>query len=75
MEFFIEGGRSRTGKACPPKGGLMSVVVDTLNKGDISTGPLIEPCHEKPCFMRPTKAQISPASVQSDQRLCCSLPR
>lgn len=33
MEFFIEGGRSRTGKACPPKGGLMSVVVDTLNKG------------------------------------------
>ena len=34
MEFFIEGGRSRTGKACPPKGGLMSVVVDTLNKGE-----------------------------------------
>ena len=33
MEFFIEGSRSRTGKAYPPKGGLMSVIVDTLNKG------------------------------------------
>lgn len=28
LEFFIEGGRSRTGKACQPKGGLVSVVVD-----------------------------------------------
>ena len=35
MEFFIEGSRSRTGKAYPPKGGLMSVIVDTLNKGKI----------------------------------------
>ena len=35
MEFFIEGARSRTGKACPPKGGLMSVVVDILNKGKL----------------------------------------
>ena len=33
LEFFIEGSRSRTGKAYPPKGGLMSVVVDTLNQG------------------------------------------
>ena len=41
-----------------------------------------EPCHVKTCFchMRTTKAQIQRrrsawASVQSDQCLCCSLPR
>jgi glycerol-3-phosphate O-acyltransferase len=28
MEFFIEGGRSRTGKLLPPKYGLLSMVVD-----------------------------------------------
>lgn len=28
LEFFIEGGRTRTGKAGQPKGGLISVVVD-----------------------------------------------
>eukprot|EP00057_Strongylocentrotus_purpuratus_P033289 XP_790882.3 PREDICTED: glycerol-3-phosphate acyltransferase 1, mitochondrial [Strongylocentrotus purpuratus] len=28
MEFFIEGGRSRSGKALAPKGGLLSCVVD-----------------------------------------------
>jgi glycerol-3-phosphate O-acyltransferase len=28
MEFFIEGGRSRTGKLLPPKLGLLSLVVD-----------------------------------------------
>ena len=29
FEFFIEGGRTRSGKALYPKGGLLSVVVDT----------------------------------------------
>ena len=28
IEFFIEGGRSRTGKLLPPKYGLLSMVVD-----------------------------------------------
>ncbi|MGM3932466.1 1-acyl-sn-glycerol-3-phosphate acyltransferase, partial [Salmonella sp. NW378] len=28
FEFFLEGGRSRTGKLLPPKVGLLSVVVD-----------------------------------------------
>lgn len=28
LEFFIEGGRSRTGKLLPPKVGLLSIVVD-----------------------------------------------
>ncbi|XP_045189642.2 glycerol-3-phosphate acyltransferase 1, mitochondrial-like [Mercenaria mercenaria] len=33
MEFFLEGGRSRTGKALQPKGGLLSVVIDSLTNG------------------------------------------
>ena len=36
MEFFLEGGRSRSGKALQPKGGLLSVVVDSLNSGTFS---------------------------------------
>ena len=45
-----------------------------------SNGITIEPRHEKTCLchMRTTKTQISQsacASAQSDQRLCCSLPR
>ncbi|MEM8607595.1 MAG: 1-acyl-sn-glycerol-3-phosphate acyltransferase [Myxococcota bacterium] len=31
-EFFLEGGRSRTGKALPPKYGLLSMVVDAALK-------------------------------------------
>lgn len=33
MEFFVEGGRSRTGKALQPKGGLLSVVLDSVSSG------------------------------------------
>lgn len=32
VEFFLEGGRSRTGKAIPPKYGLLSMVVDSASK-------------------------------------------
>ena len=35
LEFFIEGGRSRSGKACIPKAGLLSVVVDAFLDGSI----------------------------------------
>lgn len=28
LEFFVEGGRSRSGKAYYPKGGLLSMIVD-----------------------------------------------
>jgi len=28
LEFFIEGGRSRSGKAYYPKAGLLSIIVD-----------------------------------------------
>ena len=30
LEFFLEGGRSRTGKLLPPKVGLLSIVVDAV---------------------------------------------
>jgi glycerol-3-phosphate O-acyltransferase 1/2 len=36
LEFFIEGGRSRSGKALMPKSGLLSVVVDSVLEGIIS---------------------------------------
>jgi glycerol-3-phosphate O-acyltransferase len=32
IEFFLEGGRSRTGKALPPKYGLLSMVFDSASK-------------------------------------------
>ena len=34
FEVFIEGGRTRSGKALMPKGGILSVVVDAYNEGD-----------------------------------------
>ncbi|MDB4945455.1 MAG: Glycerol-3-phosphate acyltransferase [Labilithrix sp.] len=33
LEFFLEGGRSRTGKLLPPKLGLLSIVVDAVLGG------------------------------------------
>lgn len=30
VEFFIEGGRTRTGKPCMPKGGILSVIVNAF---------------------------------------------
>ncbi|XP_025093580.1 glycerol-3-phosphate acyltransferase 1, mitochondrial-like isoform X2 [Pomacea canaliculata] len=35
LEFFIEGGRTRTGRAIRPKGGLLSVVADACSEGII----------------------------------------
>lgn len=43
MEFFVEGGRSRTGKALQPKGGLLSIVIDSLTNG------LVEDLYVVPC--------------------------
>lgn len=33
VEFFIEGGRSRTGKLLSPKYGFLSILIDTFEKG------------------------------------------
>lgn len=35
VEFFLEGGRSRTGKTCLPKAGLLSVIVSSVTEGTI----------------------------------------
>ncbi|GAB1603646.1 glycerol-3-phosphate acyltransferase 1, mitochondrial-like [Argonauta hians] len=41
LEFFIEGGRSRSGKALYPKGGLLSVIVDTFLQGSIQDAYIV----------------------------------
>jgi len=41
FEFFIEGGRTRTGKPCMPKGGLLSVFVDAYMDGSIDDALLV----------------------------------
>jgi glycerol-3-phosphate O-acyltransferase len=41
VEFFIEGGRSRTGKIMTPKFGLLSIVVDTVIDKKIPDATLI----------------------------------
>lgn len=41
LEFFIEGGRTRTGKPCMPKGGLLSVIVDAYSNGTLEDALII----------------------------------
>nr|XP_012153368.1 PREDICTED: glycerol-3-phosphate acyltransferase 1, mitochondrial isoform X3 [Megachile rotundata] len=41
IEFFIEGGRTRTGKPCMPKGGILSVIVDAYMDGIIEDALLV----------------------------------
>lgn len=41
LEFFVEGGRSRSGKALYPKGGLLSVVVDAYLQGKIQDAYIV----------------------------------
>ncbi|XP_062533721.1 glycerol-3-phosphate acyltransferase 1, mitochondrial isoform X2 [Armigeres subalbatus] len=41
VEFFIEGGRTRTGKPCMPKSGILSVIVDAFNNRSISDALLV----------------------------------
>ncbi|XP_076316924.1 glycerol-3-phosphate acyltransferase 1, mitochondrial-like isoform X2 [Tachypleus tridentatus] len=41
LEFFIEGGRTRTGKASLPKAGLLSVIVDTVNEGIVEDAYIV----------------------------------
>ena len=38
LEFFLEGGRSRTGKLLPPKLGLLSIVVDAVLSAESAEG-------------------------------------
>uniref|UniRef100_A0A6M2E3S8 Putative dihydroxyactetone-phosphate acyltransferase dhapat n=1 Tax=Xenopsylla cheopis TaxID=163159 RepID=A0A6M2E3S8_XENCH len=41
VEFFIEGGRTRTGKPCMPKGGILSVIIDAYLDGTITDAFLV----------------------------------
>ncbi|XP_076301390.1 glycerol-3-phosphate acyltransferase mino isoform X2 [Lasioglossum baleicum] len=41
IEFFIEGGRTRTGKPCMPKGGILSVIIDAYMDGTVEDALLI----------------------------------
>ncbi|KAL0861038.1 hypothetical protein ABMA27_009557 [Loxostege sticticalis] len=41
LEFFIEGGRSRTGKPQPPKAGILSVIMDAYLDGTIDDALLV----------------------------------
>lgn len=41
VEFFIEGGRTRTGKPCMPKSGILSVIVDAFNDKIISDALIV----------------------------------
>lgn len=41
VEIFIEGGRSRSGKACLPKAGLLSIIVDAFLDGSIEDAYIV----------------------------------
>ncbi|XP_043469028.1 glycerol-3-phosphate acyltransferase 1, mitochondrial isoform X1 [Leptopilina heterotoma] len=41
IEFFVEGGRTRTGKPCMPKGGVLSVIIDAYLDGTIEDALLV----------------------------------
>lgn len=41
IEFFIEGGRTRTGKPCMPKSGVLSVIIDACMDGTIPDALLV----------------------------------
>lgn len=41
IEFFLEGGRTRTGKPCMPKYGILSVIVDAFMDGTIEDALLV----------------------------------
>ncbi|MFT7625968.1 MAG: glycerol-3-phosphate O-acyltransferase, partial [Myxococcota bacterium] len=49
LEFFLEGGRSRTGKLLPPKYGLLSNVVDAVMSGVVHDVQMVPAsiCYEK----------------------------
>ncbi|XP_050537298.1 glycerol-3-phosphate acyltransferase 1, mitochondrial isoform X2 [Daktulosphaira vitifoliae] len=41
LEFFLEGARTRSGKCCVPKGGLLSIIVDAYRQGVIEDAWII----------------------------------
>lgn len=41
IEFFLEGGRTRTGKPCMPKYGILSVILESFLDGTIEDALLV----------------------------------
>uniref|UniRef100_A0A1B6DEY3 Phospholipid/glycerol acyltransferase domain-containing protein n=1 Tax=Clastoptera arizonana TaxID=38151 RepID=A0A1B6DEY3_9HEMI len=41
FEFYIEGGRTRSGKPCMPKSGLLSIIIDAYMEGTIDDALII----------------------------------
>lgn len=41
IEFFLEGGRTRTGKPCFPKGGILSIILDAYMDGTVEDALLV----------------------------------
>lgn len=41
LEFFIEGGRSRSGKVLRPKMGLLSVITNTVLDGGVDDAMIV----------------------------------
>src|SRR6218665_3002050 len=46
LEFFVEGGRTRSGKSVYPKGGLLSLVVDAYHNGQCQCSINLRFCAE-----------------------------
>lgn len=70
IEFFIEGGRSRTGKLLPPKLGLLSMIVDTMSQirrenFDITLLP-INICYEQLAEERAYARELSGEKKKSE---------
>lgn len=54
LEFFLEGSRSRSGKPCVPKAGLLSVVVDAVKEGVcVYISQRIVSCGDTTCLILP----------------------
>jgi len=41
LEFFIEGGRSRSGKVLRPKTGMMSIITNTVLEGQVDDALIV----------------------------------
>ena len=62
LEWYIEGGRSRSGKLLPPRFGLLAYVVDAYRRGK-SEDVLPDPGRRSPTTRSRTSATTSPSSA------------
>jgi glycerol-3-phosphate O-acyltransferase len=67
LEFFIEGGRSRSGKVLRPKMGMLSVITNTVLEGQVDDAMIV------PVAISYDKVPTPMCPVQVLQRHACSL--